>query len=392
VEKKMRLLRSITLIILCVSVAFHFSFARDPEKVDNPAEMEDVTGLEPVQVAGPFNIPWAVAFLPNGSMLVTERSGRLQFIQPGSTPLEVAGLPAMLRRGHAGLFDVAVSPSFSKDRVLYLSYAFGTKVSSTVRVLRAKFDLARKRLTSHKIIFESTAARGMVLYGGRMALTNDGHLFLTLGDRWKREHAQDLANHEGTIIRILTDGSIPQDNPFVSVAEARPEIWSYGHRNQLGLVYDNRTGQLWAHENGPRGGDELNLILPGRNYGWPVITYGTEYSGEPIGEGTEKEGMEQPLHHWSPSIAPSGLVLEDRGRATVFWIGALAAQALLRLEVEDGRVVGEQRLLEGALGRIRDVRMGPDGILYVVTDDAEGALYRLDPVVEQARDEHRSPL
>jgi glucose/arabinose dehydrogenase len=226
------------------------------------------------------------------------------------------------------------------------------------------------------------------MYGGRLVVTKDGHLYLTVGDRWQHRHAQDLSNHEGKIVRIRTDGSIPSDNPFASVAGAKPEIWSYGHRNQLGLAQDG-TGRLWSHENGPRGGDEVNLILPGRNYGWPVISHGVHYSGEPVGEGTEKEGMEQPIHHWSPSIAPSGLALEGSGRRMIFWIGALAAQSLVRLEVEDGRVVGEQRLLEGVLGRIRDVRIGPDGILYVVTDDPEGALYRLDPVVEQARQRSR---
>jgi glucose/arabinose dehydrogenase len=255
--------------------------------------------------------------------------------------------------------------------------------------MSAKLGRSGKKLVEQKVIFESTPATSTKQVGGRIAFM-DGHLFLTLGYRGQPERAQDLSHHAGSIIRIRTDGSVPQDNPFVSVPDARPEIWTYGHRNPQGLAFDTRTGQLWSHEHGPLGGDELNLIVAGRNYGWPVITHGLDYSGEPIGEGTAKEGMEQPVHYWTPGIAPSGLAVETVGGTTVFWIGALVGQSLVRLDMEDGRIVREERLLRNELGRIRDVRIGPDGLLYVITDDPEGTFYRLEPAVEQAwRGEHR---
>lgn len=371
------------LLILTASLPVELLAARTTEKED-PTVRDTVLHFEPVQIAGPFEFPWSIAFLPDGSMLVTERAGRLQLVAPGAAAREVTGVPAVLYQGTAGLLDVAVDPSFAKNGVIYLSYVHGTEASSTLRVLKAKLNSSRKALVKGRVIFESTAAPAVEQYGGRMVVTPDGYLFLTIGDRWEAERAQDLSDHAGSIIRIRTDGSIPTDNPFVSVAGAKPEIWTYGHRNPQGLAFDPRTGQLWSHEHGPLGGDELNLILPGRNYGWPVITHGLDYSGEPMGEGATKEGMEQPVHHWVPGIAPSGLALEEAGGSTIFWIGALAGQSLIRLEMRGDRLLGEQRLLQDVLGRIRDVRMGPDGFLYVLTDDPEGALYRLDPVIEQA--------
>jgi aldose sugar dehydrogenase len=255
--------------------------------------------------------------------------------------------------------------------------------------MRARFDREQVALTDTVVIFASTPAESVEQFGGRIALTGDGHLFLTLGDRWDHWRAQDLTDHAGKIVRIRTDGTVPADNPFVGVPGARAEIWSYGHRNPLGLAIDERTGLLWSHENGPQGGDELNLIEPGRNYGWPIISHGVHYSGEPIPGGVARDGMEQPVHAWTPAIAPSGLAIADREAGPVFWIGALAGQALVRLAYENGKVTGEERYLENDIGRIRDVRIGPDGLLYVVTDDPQGWLYRLDPVVEQAG--QRSP-
>jgi aldose sugar dehydrogenase len=336
------------------------------------------------EVAGPFEFPWSIAFLPDGSLLVTERVGRLQLIQFGLGPREVAGLPTILNHDHAGLLDIAVDPGFAENRIVYFSYVHGTKDLSCVRVLKARLNQQNLRLTEHQIIFDSTPAEITELFGGRMVITGDGHLFLTLGDRWKPERAQDLSNHGGKIVRIRTDGSIPQDNPFVLIPDARPEIWTYGHRNPQGLALDARTNHLWSHEHGPLGGDELNLIVAGRNYGWPVITHGLDYSGKPIGEGTAKEGMEQPTHFWTGSTAPSGLAVENKGAITVFWIGALAGRSLVRLEMEHGRIVREHRLLQNELGRIRDVRISPDGLVYLITDSYRGALYRLDPAVEQA--------
>jgi glucose/arabinose dehydrogenase len=336
------------------------------------------------EVASPFEFPWSIAFLPDGSLLVTERIGRLQLIQFGLDPREVAGLPTILNRDHAGLLDIVLDPGFAENRIVYFSYVHGTENLSSVRVMKARLDQQNVRLAEHQVIFDSTPADMTELFGGRMTITGDGHLFLTLGDRWRAEHAQDLSNHEGKIIRIRTDGSIPQDNPFVSIPDARPELWSYGHRNPQGLALDARTNQLWSHEHGPLDGDELNLIVAGRNYGWPVITHSRDYSGKPIGEGTAKVGMEQPIHFWTGSTAPSGLAVENKGTITVFWIGALAGRSLVRLEMEHGRIVREDRLLQDELGRIRDVRISPDGLVYLITDSYRGALYRLDPSVEQA--------
>jgi glucose/arabinose dehydrogenase len=250
-----------------------------------------------VRLAGPFEQPWSIAFLPDHSILVTEKPGRLQLIRPGADPLPVTGVPAVLHKGQGGLLDVAVDPAFSENGIVYLSYLHGSDALSVVRVLRAKLDQASNALMDQWVIFESTPSARTEILGGRIAVTSDGHLFLTLGVRWQEQRAQDLSDDAGKIIRIRADGSVPGDNPFVSVPGARPEIWSYGHRNPQGLTFDAKA-RLWSHEHGPRGGDEFNLIVAGRNYGWPVITYGLSYSGERIGEGTEKEGMEQPISHW----------------------------------------------------------------------------------------------
>ena len=382
-------MKRIWLLGLLVQPALCASFPLDPASARITEQEELIapvspTELEAVRIAGPFEFPWSIAFLPDNSILVTERPGRLQLIQPGSVAREVAGLPPILNKDHAGLLDVAIDPGFAENRIVYLSYVHGTAAASTIRVLRAKLD-ENRALIDRGVIFESyPAAHSAKQLGGRIAITGDGYLFLALGDRSTPERAQDRSDHAGSIIRIHTDGSIPKDNPFISMPGARSEIWSYGHRNHQGLAINAHTGRLWAHEHGPMGGDELNLVIAGRNYGWPVITFGFDYSGKPIGEGTAKVGMEQPVHHWTPAIAPSGLAIENADGVTVFWIGALAGQSLVRLEMQDGRIVREQRLLKDELGRIRDVRIGPDGLLYLITDDREGALYRLQPAVEQA--------
>ena len=237
--------------------------------------------FEAVQIAGPFEFPWSIAFLPNGSILLTERVGRLQLIRPGSSAREITGVPPVLFSGHSGLLDVSVDPGFGENGIIYLSYVHGTVSSSTIRVLRAKLDEPRSKLKNKQVIFESSPpAPSPNQLGGRIAVAGDGYLFLTLGDRWEGERAQDLADHAGSIIGIGTDGSVPRDNPFVSLPEAKPEIWSYGHRNPQGLALHARSGQLWSHEHGPKGGDELNLIISGRNYGWPVVTHGVGYADE----------------------------------------------------------------------------------------------------------------
>jgi len=371
---------------------------------DPSSEQPPEATVEAVPVAGPFEFPWSAAFLPDGAVLVTERPGRLQLLATPSERREVSGLPPVfsnVEHGHAGLLDVAIDPQFADNSRIYLSYVHGSAGHSTLRVARATLDLPRAELTNIEVIFESNAGDKPELYGARMALSPHGYLFLTLGDRWQPAKAQDITQTTGTIIRIHSDGSIPTDNPFVfEIPEARPEIWSYGHRNPLGLALD-ADGRLWSHENGPQGGDELNLIEPGRNYGWPVISHGLEYAEPPPSGhgqprtivGTAREGMEQPVHHWTPAIAPSGLAVENADEALVFWIGALRGNALVRLEMQNREILQEQHIFAQELGRIRDVRIASDGQLYLLTDGPEGFLYRIDPLIEQvSRDKDRERL
>jgi glucose/arabinose dehydrogenase len=288
----------------------------------------------------------------------------------------VAGIPPVLYVKHGGLLDIAVDPGFSTNGLIYLSYLQGEESASTMRVLKARFDEQNEALADAQIIFESTILPNPELVGGRLALTGDGSLFLSIGDTWKGDPAQDLSDHRGSIIRIRTDGSVPEDNPFKQRVGARAEIWSYGHRNPQGLAFDRVTGQLWEHEHGPQGGDELNLIFPGRNYGWPLATYGIDYSGHLIANGTYP-GTEQPVHYWVPlSIAPSSLAVKTEGSRTTLFIGALAGEMLVQLTVVGNCVVSEKHLLKHQLGRIRDVRIDQSGTVYVLAEN--GTLYRLE--------------
>ena len=331
------------------------------------------------QVAGPFDSPRSVGFLPDGWFLVAEKQGRLLLVRPDGEGVPISGAPDVLTEGHGGFIDLAVDPNYAVNDTIYLSYLVGTADSSTIRVMKAKLDDQNEALTDQQILFESTPGAKPEQLGGRIALTPDGYLFLSLGDRWAGDPAQDLTQDEGTIIRIRTDGSIPADNPFRWLLGARPEIWSYGHRNPQGLAFDATRKELWSDEHGPQGGDELNLILPGHDYGWPVITYGTDYSGRPIGNGVAQTGLEQPVHYWVPtSIAPSGLALESDPSHRIVWMSTLAAETLVRLTFGDGCTFSEDHFLEHRLGRLRDVRIDPSGVLYVLTDGPEGMLYRLD--------------
>ena len=331
------------------------------------------------QVAGPFDSPRSVGFLPEGWFLVAEKQGRLLLVRPDGEGVPISGAPGVMTEGHGGFIDLAVDPNYAVNDTIYLSYLVGTADSSTIRVMKAKLDDQNEALTDQQILFESTPGAKPEQLGGRIALTPDGYLFLSLGDRWAGDPAQDLTQDEGTIIRIRTDGSIPVDNPFRWLLGARPEIWSYGHRNPQGLAFDATRKELWSDEHGPQGGDELNLILPGHDYGWPVITYGTDYSGRPIGNGVAQTGLEQPVHYWVPtSIAPSGLALESDPSHRIVWMSTLAAETLVRLTFGDGCTFSEDHFLEHRLGRLRDVRIDPSGVLYVLTDGPEGMLYRLD--------------
>lgn len=339
-----------------------------------------------VRIAGPFEYPWSIGFLPDGGMLVTERPGHLRYVEAGSGEItDIDELPEVVTGEQAGLMDVAVDPDFARNRTIYLSYAHGADDLSTVRVLKASLDLNEKKLTDRQVIFEAQPyAVELINYGGRLALDADGFLFLTLGDRYEKERSQDLSDDWGSVIRIRKDGSIPQDNPFVGKPGARPGIWSYGHRNPQGLAIDAQSGQMWVHEHGPMGGDELNLVQRGHNYGWPVITYGKDYDGTTISDLTEAPGMEQPAYYWVPSIATSGLAVYRSGRVpqwrNTIWLGGLVGEVLVRLSLSDTEITKEERFLKEKLGRIRDVRLGPDGFIYLLTDDPEGDLYRIEPL------------
>jgi glucose/arabinose dehydrogenase len=330
--------------------------------------------------------PWAVAFLPDGGYLVTERAGRLRRVDADGTllPQPIDGLPPIARRGQGGLLDVALHPDFASNRLVYLSFAEAGTGGVGTAVVRGRLEGTRLRDT--ELIFRALPKkRGGRHFGSRLVFDRDGMLFITLGDRGDRPRAQHLDDHLGTLVRLHDDGRVPADNPFVGRDDALPEIYSYGHRNIQGATLHPETGALWTHEHGPQGGDEINVPRAGVNHGWPVITYGVNYgTGTPIGEGTDKPGMAQPLHYWTPSIAPSGMSFYDgdrfpRWRGNLF-VGALKFRYLARLEVDGERILAEERLLEDELGRIRDVRQGPDGLLYLLTDASDGMLVRLVPV------------
>jgi glucose/arabinose dehydrogenase len=345
--------------------------------------------LRPVTVANGLERPWGLAFLPGGRLLVTERPGRLRIVAAdGRLGPPVAGLPRIDAVGQGGLLDIVLDPKFSANARVYVSYsepgedADGRPANSTA-VARARLD--GNRLVDLQVIFrQRPKVASSAHFGSRLVFARDGRLFITLGDRYsRRSDAQTLDTHHGKVVRIEADGTVPADNPFVGRAGALPEIWSYGHRNLQGAALHPVTGELWTHEDGPQGGDELNIEFAGKNYGWPVITYGREYvTGLKIGEGTTRADVEPPLTVWIPSIAPSGMafVTSDRypGWKGNLVVGALKGHALLRLELDGRRVVKEHRLLQDLGERIRDVRQGPDGWLYLLTDDPQGRVIRLE--------------
>jgi len=327
--------------------------------------------------------PWSIAFISENDWLVTERSGQLRRIINGELQKNpVIGLPEIRENGQGGLLDVVLHPQFASNRWVYLSYSASENSKSGTEVMRGKLN--DNKLHDVEIIFKANPkSRGGRHFGSRLVFDDQGYLFVSLGDRGNQKNGQQQNTHSGSIVRLNDDGSVPDSNPFVNVAGVLPEIYSYGHRNVQGMVFDSTNKALWAHEHGPQGGDELNLVLSGKNYGWPVITYGVNYgSGTKIGEGTEKNGMEQPATFWDPSIAPSGLAVIDSPKYPQWqgnlFVGALKYQLLARLELTQGEVVHEERLLAGELGRIRDVRQGPDGFIYLLTDSGNGAVYRLN--------------
>ncbi|MGC3983489.1 MAG: PQQ-dependent sugar dehydrogenase [Pseudorhodoferax sp.] len=358
-----------------------------------PAAAQTPVRAQPV-AAGLQN-PWGLAFLPEGRFLVTERPGRMRVVEAdGRLGAPLAGLPEIAAGGQGGLLDVVLDSGFAGNRTLYFCYSEPAERGggNSTALARAQLSADRTRLDDVRVIFRqqpkvsSSAHFGCRIVERRVNGQTDGTLFLTLGDRYSRmADAQTLDNHHGKVVRVGKDGSVPRDNPFAGRAGALPEIWSYGHRNLQGAALAP-DGRLWTHEHGAQGGDEINLPQPGRNYGWPVITHGVNYGGARIGEGlTEKAGMEQPLKYWVPSIAPSGMAFLTSERYGPAWqgslfVGSLKFSRLYRLELgADGKVVREQQLLEDVGQRVRDVRQGPDGLLYVLTDASNGQLLRLVP-------------
>ena len=337
-------------------------------------------------VAKGLEHPWALQFLPEGRMLVTERPGRLRIVSPDgvlSSPL--AGVPKVAATGQGGLLDLALEPDFATSGRLQLCYAEpreGRSNGTSIARARLVEEGGRARLADVEVVFRQQPALASGLhFGCRLAFARDGRLFAALGERFQMQYAQDLSRHWGKIVRIAPDGSVPADNPFVGRDGARPEIWSLGHRNPQSAAIHPETGRLWIVEHGPQGGDEVNVALAGRNYGWPVIGYGIDYSGARIHRSTHQDGMEQPVYYWTPSIAPSGLAfytsdLMPAWKGSLF-VGALAGKALHRLTLDGERVTGEEVLLKDLGERIRDVRQGPDGAVWLLTDSADGRVLRV---------------
>ncbi len=369
----------VALIAATLAPAFAFAQAPKspaPEAVDLPAQV--------LTVARGLEHPWGLAFLPDGQILVTERPGRLRRIgRDGRLSPALAGVPEVHARGQGGLLDVALSPTFAEDRLVYVSFAEPGEGGAGTAVARGR--LGERGLEGTEVIWrQKPKVQGPNHWGSRLVFRPDGTLFVTLGDRFaERQRAQDLTVTIGKVVRINPDGSVPKDNPFSGGNSKAPEIWSYGHRNVQAAALHPHTRDLWTVEHGARGGDELNRPQAGRNYGWPVITYGVDYSGARIGVGTARPGMEQPVYYWDPVIAPSGATFYT-GDAYPGWkasllVGSLNPGGLVRLEIDGERVVKEERYRGDVDARIRDVVQGPDGLIYLLTDESSGRILKLAP-------------
>ena len=380
---RVRISKSAILVFACTTIVS--AAAQDSGKPNTSSVRTEV-------IAQNLDHPWAVAFIDKQRMLVTERPGNLRVVQAGSPPsASITGLPKIDAGGQGGLLDVITDSKFASNRTIYFCYSEAANAKTggngnSTALASARLSDDAKKLEQVKVLFtQKPKFNNRAHFGCRIVENTDGSLFLTLGDRFSRmQDAQTLNTHHGKIIRIRKDGSIPSDNPYVGKAGALPEIWSIGHRNVQGATL-GPDGQLWSHEHGPQGGDEINLPQSGKNYGWPLITYGENYGGGKIGEGqTSRAGLEQPLHQWTPSIAPTGMTFLRSDKYGKAWqgnlfVGSLKFRYLARLEIKDGKVVREDRLLQNHAQRIRDVREGPDGLLYVLTDEESGQLLRLLP-------------
>ncbi len=369
--------------------------ATNTAAAQNPATAQDARGLEaPIKdgdwqlrpIATGFDYPWGLVFLPgDGGLLVSEREGRLSFVAPGEeTGQAVSGAPEALIENQGGLLGLALDPDFAENRYVYLAYSKGTKSANSTALIRARLSENSLSLENVEQIFEASPTRSTQLhFGGRLLFLPDGTLLLSLGDGFRyMDDAQNPKNHHGTIVRLNTDGSIPADNPFADGKDGDPAVYSYGHRNVQGLALDPASGTIYANEHGPKGGDEINVIAPGKNYGWPEITYGVNYDGSIITRDTKAPGMEQPIVKWVPSIAPAGMVFYT-GDKYSDWTGdlfvpALAGMKLQRVDLENGEVVGEEELFADAGLRLRHVVQGPDGYLYVASDEVGGSIWRVE--------------
>jgi aldose sugar dehydrogenase len=375
--QKLRLALAISCLSLAVACAQEATGAQSGSAPSS-------TAIKVTEIASNLSNPWGIAVLPDGSMLVTEREGRLRIIRDGAlvaTPIE--GVPKVHDAGQGGLLDIVLHPDFATNQLIYLSFAKGTKGANHTAIIRATYD--GRRLSNIEPIFDAVPERKTdAHFGGRMLFMPDKTLILTLGDGYVyRDKAQDLTSDLGKIVRLTDTGKPAPDNPFIGQAGARPEIYSYGHRNVQGIARDPVTGTLYQHEHGPKGGDEVNVIVAGKNYGWPVITYGVDYSGAPISLKNKQDGMEQPLTYWVPSIAPSGMAFYS-GDLFPAWKGdllvsALAGQHIRRVNLENGRVASQESLLTDRGERYRHIVQAPDGSLLVLTDDPEGKVLRLTP-------------
>ena len=373
------------IVVLSIVLLLSAAAPAQSQALRSPTPNPITGNLRVETVAKGLEHPWGLAFLPDGLMLITERSGRMRSVDRDgrvSKPLE--RIPKVLAHGQGGLLDVAADPRFPENRLIYISYS-EPEGNSTAGTSVARGRLGQGRLEGVQVIYrQQPKVSGPNHFGSRLVFAGDGTLFVVQGDRFAyRDQAQDLSSGLGKIVRINRDGSVPKDNPFVNRKSVRPEIWSYGHRNIQSAALDPQTGRLWTVEHGALGGDELNHPEAGKNYGWPTITYGVDYSGAKIGEGTAKPGMEQPVYYWDPVIAPSGMVFYT-GDAFPDWkgtilIGSLNPGLLVRLTMKDGRVTREERYLSELKERIRDVQQGLDGFVYLLTDSRDGRVLRVMP-------------
>lgn len=370
-------IRALSSGIALLSLLLISSFCNTETSPESQQKVELTTEL----VAEGFDSPWGMEWLPNGDMLVTDKPGKMWIVPKGSNKAtEIKGVPEVYNNGQGGLLGLVLHPEYGSNGWIYISYSAKGDGGGNTVITRAK--LKNNELVEQETIFQAAPlTRSGVHFGGRMDFDRDGYLFFSVGERGEMENAQTLTNHCGKIHRIFDDGRVPEDNPFVEIPGAMPTIWSYGHRNSQGLMFHPDSWELYEHEHGPKGGDEVNIVQKGKNYGWPRITYGINYNGDIISNDTAKPGMEQPIHYWVPSIAPCGMTFlsSDKypGWMGNLFVGALAGQTLARLEIKDGKVVNEERLLNG-MGRIRDVRQGPDGYLYV-SFEGPGKIVRLMP-------------